>query len=95
MKKEWMYFIAGTGLMGLVILSVGLIKDKPTNCKDVAHYANTDGKANEDDLTDRELEISLKLYGERPFVDIMASSEKARGDHAEMYARCVAIEGAF
>jgi len=88
-----MYFIAGAGLMGVIIFSVGLIKDKPTNCKAVAHYANTDGKANKDDLTDRELEISIKLYSERPFVG--DSIKKARGDHAEMYARCVAIEGAF
>jgi hypothetical protein len=92
MKKEWMYFIAGAGLIAVVIFSLGLIKDTLTNCKDVALYANADSSVNKDDLTDREIQIALKLYEERPR---LTSTTKKRGDHAEMYTRCVAIEGAF
>jgi hypothetical protein len=91
MKKEWIYFIAGAGLIGVVIFSVGC-SEAPTNCKDVALYANADPSVNKDDLTDREIQIALKLYEERPR---LTSTTKKRGDHVEMYARCVAIEGAF
>ena len=96
MKKEWMYFIAGAGLIGVVMFSVGLIKGAPTNCKNVALYANADGSVGRDDLTDREEKIAVKLYGERPDIrDSRGRMEKGKGDYVEMYARCVAIEGAF
>ena len=78
--------------MGVVIFSIGLIKGTPTNCSGVAHYVNADGIVTEDELTDREIQIALKLYEERPR---LTSTTKKRGDHAEMYTRCVAIEGAF
>ena len=95
MKKEWMNFIAGAGLIGVVMFSVGC-SEAPTNCKDVALYANADPSVDADDLTDRERQIGLKLYGERPNIrDSRGRMEKGKGDHVEMYTRCVAIEGAF
>ena len=88
MKKEWMYFIAGAGLIGVVIFSVGC-SEAPTNCKNVALYLNADRYGpNADDLTDREMTIATKIYGENLFVE-------QKDDHEEIYARCVAIEGAF
>ena len=95
MKKEWMNFIAGAGLIGVVMFSVGC-SEAPTNCKNVAHYANIDFKVEREDLTDRELKIAAKLYGELPYIrDSSGRMEKGKGDYVEMYARCVAIEGAF
>ena len=87
MKKERMNFIAGAGLIGVVIFSVGC-SEAPTNCKDVALYANADPSVDADDLTDREAKIATKIYGENLFVE-------QKADYEEMYARCVAIEGAL
>lgn len=93
MTKEWIYFIAGAGLTGVVIFSVGC-SEAPTNCKNVAHYATFDGSVQRDDLTDRELKIAVELYGELPYRSL-DSVFKERGNYVDMYARCVAIEGAF
>ena len=94
MKKEWMNFIAGAGLIGVVMFSVGC-SEAPTNCKNVVLYANSERSApDRDELTDREFKIAVRLFGERPYISY-DSLEKERGDYVEMYARCVAIEGAF
>ena len=88
MKKERMNFIAGAGLIGVVIFSVGC-SEAPTNCKNVALYLNADRYGpNADDLTDREAKIASKIYGENLFVE-------QKADVVEMYNRCVAIEGAL
>ena len=89
MKKEWMYFIRGMALMGVVIFSIGLIKGTPTNCSGVAHYVNADGIVTEDELTDREIQIANELWYD---IDI---GLQAGGNYADLYARCVAIEEAF
>ena len=93
MKKEWIYFIAGAGLIGAIMFSVGR-SEAPTNCKNVAHYANFDGSVQQDDLTDRELKIAAELFGELPYIGY-DSLDKERGNYVDMYSRCVAIEGAF
>ena len=88
MKKERMNFIAGAGLIGVVIFSVGC-SEAPTNCKNVASFLNSDRYGpNADDLTDREMTIATKIHGENLFVE-------QKADYEEMYARCVAIEGAL